>query len=102
MGNKNTSSHLTKTLSPNGHDNNRFIQQHYITNNDDTDNSFETSSYQSNNSKKYGPSPRFRRRHTRQIHLDKKGKKPQVCLYSQRIYLINSNTYVDKSILLAI
>ena len=80
MGNKNTSPHLTKTLSINGHDNHRFIQQQHITNNDDTDNSFETSSYQSSNGKKNGPSPRFRRRHTRQIHVDKKGKKPQVCL----------------------
>jgi len=79
MGNKNTSPHLTKTLSLNGHENNRFIQQHNITNNDDTDNSFETSSCQSSNGKKYGPSPRFRRRNTKQIHRDKKGKRPQVC-----------------------
>jgi hypothetical protein len=80
MGNKNTSPHLTKTLSLNEHDNHRFIQQH-----DDPDNSFETSSYQSNNGKKYGPSPRFRRRHS-------KGKKAQVISrinYSIYIYLHN-------------
>ncbi|CAF4102295.1 unnamed protein product, partial [Rotaria sp. Silwood1] len=36
------------------------------------------SSYQSyNGKKKYGPSPRFRRRHTKQIRHDKKGKKIQ-------------------------
>ncbi len=63
MGNKNTSPHLTKTISLNGHDNNRFIHQH-----DDSNNSFESSPY---NGKKYGPSPRFRRRHS-------KGKKSQV------------------------
>jgi hypothetical protein len=79
MGNKNTSPHLTKSVSINEHENNRFLQQHHLTNNDDTDNSFETSSYQSSNGKKYGPSPRFRRRHTKQTNLDKKGKKPQVC-----------------------
>ncbi|CAF1388363.1 unnamed protein product [Adineta steineri] len=78
MGNKNTSPHLTKTLSINGHENHRFIQQHNVTNSDDTDNSFETSSYQSSNGKKYGPSPRFRRRRdNRHTHSDKKGKKPQ-------------------------
>jgi len=80
MGNKNTSPHLTKTLSINGHENSRFTQQHNVTINDDTDNSYETSSCQSSNGKKYGPSPRFRRRRdTRQTHVDKKGKKPQVC-----------------------
>jgi hypothetical protein len=76
MGNKNSSSHLTN------HQNNRFIHQqksnNYITNNDDIDYNFDISSYRSSNSKKHGPSPRFRRRHTRQIHLDKKIKKPQV------------------------
>jgi hypothetical protein len=78
MGNKNTSPHLTKTFSLNGHENNRFSQQH----NDDTDNSFETSSYQSSSGKKYGPSPRVRRRHAKQIQFDKKGKKSQVYLLS--------------------
>ncbi len=82
MGNKHTSPHLTKTISLNGHENHRFPspqqQQHSLTHNDDTDNSFETSSYQSSNGKKYGPSPRFRRRHSKQIQLEKKGKKAQV------------------------
>jgi len=75
MGNKSTSPHLTKPISTNGHENNQFNQQYNLSNNDDTDNNLETSSYQSNNGKKYGPSPRFRRRHTKQINLDKKGKK---------------------------
>ena len=76
MGNKTSSSHLIN------HQTNRSIHQqksnHYITNNDDINNSLDTSSYRSSNSKKYGPSPRFRRRHTRQIQLDKKTKKAQV------------------------
>ncbi len=53
---------------------------YYITNNDDSNYNFDTSSYRNSNSKKHGPSPRFRRRHTRQVHLDKKIKKPQVWL----------------------
>ncbi|CAF0923797.1 unnamed protein product [Adineta ricciae] len=78
MGNKNTSPHLINSLSINGYDNHRSFQQHNLTNNDDTDNSCETSSYQSSNGKKHGPSPRFRRRRdTRQSPLDKKGKKLQ-------------------------
>ncbi len=67
MGNKNTSPHLTKT---NGHEHHRYTeQQHNLTNND---NSFEISSNQNNNGKKYGQSPRIRRRSTKQ------GKKSQV------------------------
>jgi len=77
MGNKNSSTHLTN------HQNNRYVHHkqkssYYITNNDDINYNFDTSSYRSSNSKKHGPSPRFRRRHTRQVHLDKKIKKPQV------------------------
>lgn len=72
MGNKNSSSHLTS----------RSIHQqksnHYITNNDDSNYNNDTSSYRTSNGKKHGQSPRFRRRHTRQVHLDKKTKKPQV------------------------
>lgn len=79
MGNKNTSPHLINSLSINGYDNHRSFQQHNLTNNDDTDNSCETSSYQSSNGKKHGPSPRFRRRRdTRQSPADKKGKRLQV------------------------
>jgi hypothetical protein len=74
MGNKNTSPHLTKT---NGHETNRFSQQSNLSTNDDTDNSCETSSYQSSTGKKYGPSPRFRRRQSKQ------GKKSQVCRTNQ-------------------
>jgi hypothetical protein len=78
MGNKTSSSHLIN------HQTNRSIHQqksnHYITNNDDINNSFDTSLYRSSSSssKKYGPSPRSRRRHTRQTQLDKKTKKAQV------------------------
>jgi hypothetical protein len=76
MGNKTSSSHLTN------HQNNRSIHQqksnYYITNNDDINNNFDTSFYRNSNSKKHGPSPRFRRRHPRQAHLDKKTKRPQV------------------------
>ncbi|CAF3816104.1 unnamed protein product [Rotaria sp. Silwood1] len=80
MGNKNTSPHLTKTLSINEHhEKNHFNQKYNITNNEDIDSNFDNSSYQSyNGKKKYGPSPRFRRRHTKQIRHDKKGKKIQV------------------------
>ncbi|CAF3276263.1 unnamed protein product, partial [Rotaria sp. Silwood2] len=82
MGNKNTSAHLTKTLSINEHEKNRFIQQHNLKNNEDIDSCLDNSSYKSYNGKKHGPSPRFRRHHTKQIHLDKKGKKNQVNLLS--------------------
>ncbi|CAF1099166.1 unnamed protein product [Adineta steineri] len=75
MGNKNSSSHLIN------HHNYRYIHQqksnNYVINNDDINNNFETSSDRNSNSKKHGPSPRFRRRHTRQGHLDKKTKRPQ-------------------------
>lgn len=65
MGNKNTSPHLTKS---NGHDNYRLIQQQNFNNTDD----IETASYRNSNGKKHGPSPRFRRRQSKQ------GKKSQV------------------------
>ena len=79
MGNKSISPHLAKTLSINEQGKNEFIQQHNLINNDDHDNSFEDSSYQNNNGrKKHGSSPRFRRRHSRPIQFDKKGKKVQV------------------------
>lgn len=65
MGNKNSSTHLTN--------------QQYKSNNHSLHSSIENSSlYRTNNWKKYGLSPRFRRRHPRQVHHDKKGKKPQV------------------------
>jgi hypothetical protein len=83
MGNKNTSPHLTKI---NGHDINRFT--HNSSNNDDTDNSCETSSYQSSNGKKYGPSPRFRRRQNKQ------GKKSQVCCQTIDFYLHNKENFL--------
>lgn len=74
MGNKSTSPQLTKNLSINGHEKNNFNNY-----NDDTDASLDNSSNQSYNGKKYGPSPRFRRRHPpKQISVDKKGRKPQV------------------------
>ncbi|CAF4123245.1 unnamed protein product [Rotaria sp. Silwood2] len=64
MGNKNSSSHLTNNQSKRS-----FHQQksnYYITNNDHIYSKFDTSSYKSSNTKKHGPSPRFRRRHARQ------------------------------------
>jgi hypothetical protein len=70
MGNKNSSTHLT---------NHQRKSNYYITNNDEIHYTIDTSSYQTNNNnKKHGPSPRFRRRHARQVHLDKKLKRPQV------------------------
>ena len=76
MGNKHPSAHLTdKTFSNDTDDHHRDNQQHDISN---SDGSFETSSFQSNTSRKYGPSPRSRRRHSRQVQLEKKTKKSQV------------------------
>ncbi|CAF1085508.1 unnamed protein product [Rotaria sordida] len=76
MGNKNSSSHLTNHQSKRSFHHQK--SNHYITNNDHIYSKFDTSSsYQSSNSKKHGPSPRFRRRHARQVHLDKKSKKAQ-------------------------
>lgn len=76
MGNKNSSSHFTN------HQNNLFTHprksNYYITKNDDINAKFDASHHQSSNTKKHGPSPRFRRRHGRQVHLDKKTKKSQV------------------------
>ncbi|CAF4679105.1 unnamed protein product [Rotaria socialis] len=73
MGNKNSSSHLKN------HRNKSFTYQrksnNYITDNDHTNAKFDTTSL--HQGKKNGPSPRFRRRHTRQVHLDKKTKKLQ-------------------------
>ncbi len=69
MGNKNSSTHLT---------NHQRKSNYYITNNDDNNYTIDTSLYRTTNSKKHGPSPRFRRRHARQVHLDKKLKRPQV------------------------
>ena len=83
MGNKNTSPHLTKTLSINGHDPSRSLHSY-----DDTDNHFETSSYQSSNGKKHGPSPRFRRRqHPKPIPPDRKGRKSQVVQSQLSIFI---------------
>ena len=75
MGNKNSSSHLTNHRSTH-----QQKSANYITNDDDDDsnNNIPTSSDRNLNSKKHGPSPRFRRRHARQVHLDKKTKRPQV------------------------
>lgn len=72
MGNKNTSPHVIRS---NGHDNYRLIQQQQqqnLTNHDDIDGNAETASYRNSNGKKHGPSPRFRRRQSKQ------GKKSQV------------------------
>ncbi|CAF1344937.1 unnamed protein product [Rotaria magnacalcarata] len=73
MGNKNSSSHFKN------HQSKSFTHQrksnNYITDNDHTNAKFDTTSL--HQSKKNGPSPRFRRRHARQVHLDKKTKKLQ-------------------------
>ncbi|CAF0761533.1 unnamed protein product [Adineta ricciae] len=76
MGNKNSSSHLTNHRSTH-----QQKSANYITNDDvdddDSNNNIPASSDRNLNSKKHGPSPRFRRRHARQVHLDKKTKRPQ-------------------------
>jgi hypothetical protein len=81
MGNKNTSVHLTKSLSTHGQEHQRYIQhQHDMIVHDHSDASLDTSSsYQSATNKKHGPSPRCRRRPTRQVQIDRKAKKSQVC-----------------------
>lgn len=87
MGNKNTSAHLNRALSGNDDDDDddhhRYIHQHdQLASHDDIDDPFDIAAYQTQAGKKYGPSPRLRRRQTRQVHADKKGRKPQVCLHS--------------------
>ena len=69
MGNKNTSSHVSKS---NGHDYSRYLSQQNSINHEDIENNFQTASYGNSNGKKHGPSPRFRRRQSKQ------GKKSQV------------------------
>lgn len=68
MGNKNSTTQLTKTFSVNGHD--EFEK-----------NPFDITSYQSSNGKKYGPSPRMRRRQTNKpLPTERKSRKSQVII----------------------
>lgn len=63
MGNKNTSPHVSKS---NGHDYSRYLSQQNSINHEDSEKNFQTASYGNSNGKKYGPSPRCRRRQSKQ------------------------------------